>query len=293
MADPAIFAWFPSGEVRRISPPVGYYAHPSVHPDGERAVFWGGAFGTPGVWRTDLGRGKASRLTSMASGSWHPSFGARGDAIVFVSDRFGDRRSPDMREVGQTPGRLGLAGAVQAHVFTMQIDGRGVRQVTTGAWYDQRPSFSPGAERIAFISNRGGRPGIWVVAAAEHAEPRALAADVTPESVAWSADGATIYFTHRAQDAFEVGAVAADGGAWHRITASGAAELREPFADPDGETLLVDVPRDGGWGLAELRLATGATRALTPPGFGAATRGGRARNGVVVFEARDPAESAA
>ncbi len=132
MPDPAIFAWFPSGEVRRISPPVGYYAHPCVHPDGSHAVFWGGAFGTPGVWRTDLERGKAFRLTSMASGSWHASYGLQGTEIVFVSDRFGKHRSADMDEVSETPGRLGLAGEQVTRNLAVAAAGE-ADQVAVGA----------------------------------------------------------------------------------------------------------------------------------------------------------------
>lgn len=293
MPDPAIFAWFPGGEVRRISPPVGYYAHPCIHPDGTHAVFWGGAFGTPGVWRADLESGKVFRLTSMASGSWHPAYGGEGTEIVFVSDRFGKQRSADMDEVSETPGRLGLAGSVEAHVFTMRLDGRGVRQITSGEWYDQRPALSPDSGRIAFISNRGGRPGIWLVPAAELATPKPVAVDVAVESVTWSADGATLYFTYRARDAFAIGAIGAGGGDWRRLGAVAGEELREPFADAAGGPLVVQLSRDGVWSLAELPLAGGAARPLTPPGFPTSTRGSRARNGVVVFESSAPGRAAA
>ncbi len=288
MPDPAIFAWFPSGEVRRISPPVGYYAHPCIHPDGTHAVFWGGALGTPGIWRADLESGKVFRLTSMASGSWHPGYGLSGTEIVFVSDRFGNQRSVDMDEVRETPGRLGLAGEVQAHVFTMRLDGRGVRQVTTGEWYDQRPAINPDSTRIAFVSNRDGRPGIWLVAAEEHAEPASVASDVAAESVAWSVDGETIYFSHRVRDAFAVGAVPADGGEWRPVGAGAAAELRDPFPDPGGEALVVQARGAGGWSLAELMFAGETLRPLAPAGFTTCGHGSRARNGVVVFESLVP-----
>jgi TolB protein len=178
-------------------------------------------------------------------------------------------------------------------VFLMRLDGRGVRQVTSGEWYDQRPALSPDGRRIAFISNRGGRPGIWMAEATEGAAAEPVAVEASAESVAWSLDGATLYFTHRVRDAFAVGAVAATGGEWRAVASDAAGELREPVAAPGGETLVVQARRDDAWTLAELRLDDGSLRLLSPPGFETSARGSRAVNGVVVFESNAPAGTAA
>jgi hypothetical protein len=120
-----------------------------------------------------------------------------------------------------------------------------------------------------------------------------VAVDVVPESVAWSADGATLFFTYRTRDAFAIGAVAAAGGEWRRVGESPGEELREPFVDATTGTLLVQLQRHGVWSLAELPLTGGVARPLTPPGFATSTRGSRARNGVVVFESSAAGRAAA
>lgn len=67
---------------------------------------------------------------------------------------------------------------------------------TQDAWSDTSPVFSPDAEQIAFVSNRGGQMGIWSVPTLG-GTPRLLAAldRGTIDLVAWSRDGATIYFS--------------------------------------------------------------------------------------------------
>jgi len=291
MHAPAIFAWFPDGEARRISPPVGYYARPTVHPDGAFAVYWGGAVGSPGVWKSDLERRKAFRLTSMASGAWHPSYGLRGDEIAFVSDRYGEHRSPDVDEIEAAPGLLGLSAAVEAHVFVMQLDGRGVRQVTSGRGYDRQPALAPDGERVAFVSNRGGRPGVWVAPATDHADATRVAAGVAAESLAWSVDGETLFVTLRARDSVALAAIPAAGGPARPIAT--ATEFREASVDPRGALLLVHARCDGAWLPCELAIAGGEPRPLRPPGFRSARHATRARNGVIVFESREPTGAAA
>jgi hypothetical protein len=67
-------------------------------------------------------------------------------------------------------------------------------QLTTGAFVDQGPRFSPDGTEILFASNRGTRPGLWVVSpAGEGTFLRAIAYDDSlPASPAWSPDGTRI-----------------------------------------------------------------------------------------------------
>jgi Tol biopolymer transport system component len=290
VGEPGIFAWYPDGRVQRVSPPAGFYADPCVHPDGSRAVFWGGALGTPGVWQTNLESGKCFRLTSMASGSWHASYTPAGDAIVLVSDRFCQERAEGMEDVSEAPGLLGIAAPVQAHVFTVRLDGRGVRQLTEGACYDRRPAASPDGRLVAFASGRGGAPGIWVAPLEAKGHPRQVASGLAVEDLCWSADGSALYVAYRVRDTVSLASVRIDGGPLEPLGLDLPEEARAPRLAPDGSSLLVEAPVDGRPAIFEVPLDAGTARRLSPPGFASAGRPSRSRDGVIVFASSEALE---
>ena len=280
-----IFAWSPTGDVRQVSPPVGSYHQPCIHPGGVRVLFWGGAFGPPGVWQVNLRSSRTARLTSMVSGSWHAAYGVAGDRIVFASDRFADRRADDMEEVLERPD-ASLGEDVQAHIFLMDLDGRRWRPLTSGPHRDESPALNAEGTRVAFTSDRDGARGIWTVTAAEgDDEPEPLVTDVQASGPAWSTDGATIYFGASVEGADRLCAVPSDGGQWRPLAVDGEGGASGPHPDPDGDHLLAHATREGGEMLYEFPLEGGGVRALRPPGFPVALHPSRGRNGVVVFEA--------
>jgi Tol biopolymer transport system component len=78
------------------------------------------------------------RLTESPSDS-SPSYSADGRLIVFAGSR-----DPGMEPRG-------------SHIYVMQRDGSGVRQLTSGAFYDSNPSFSPSGKLVVF--DRAGLQG--------------------------------------------------------------------------------------------------------------------------------------
>ena len=57
------------------------------------------------------------------------------------------------------------------------------------------PSFSPDGARLAFVSDAGGLPEVWIVAAAGGAPERVTRLADPADTVAWSPDGAWLAFT--------------------------------------------------------------------------------------------------
>lgn len=280
-----VFAWSPNGDVRQISPPVGSYHQPCIHPGGARVLFWGGAFGPPGVWQVNLSTSQMTRLTSMVSGSWHPAYGVAGDRIVLASDRLGDHRADDMDELLERP-HVSLGDDVQAHIFLTDLDGQRWRPLTSGPHRDESPALNPEGTRVAFNSDRHGEPGIWTVTAAEgDDEPAPLVTDVPAYDPAWSIDGATIYFRASVEGVDRLCAVPSNGGEWRPLAVDGEGGAGGPHPDPKGESLLAHCGAEGAEAIYEFPLDGGEVRALRPPGFPVALHPSRGRDGVVVFDA--------
>jgi Tol biopolymer transport system component len=315
----AVYAWFPTGslptgEVRRISPPVGHYLEPSIHPDGTHAAYWGGGIGSAGVWRTNLATFRTERITSMASGSWQPSYGAGpGDEVVFASDRFGEGRAEDMDELIERiertekggdsrlrqsdGGEFGAGGGdLQSHIFLASADGKRWRGLTSGPYRDERPALSPGSDRVAFVSDRpgaAGRSGLWLAPTAEdaHEDPSPLVTDITASSPTWSPDGASVYFAATIDGVSRLCVVPVDaadeGGAWRPldILSEEGSHLDHPTVTPDGETLLAHSVDGEAPALVAVTLEGGAVRPIQAPGFDVALHASRSRDGVVIFSA--------
>src|SRR4029450_12863248 len=86
------------------------------------------------------------------------------------------------------------------NLWTANRDGTDVRPLTSGSAQDERPALSPDGQTGAFVSDRGGQRGIWLIAAAG-GSPRKLL-DAFPISyLSWSRDGTAIIY-------------AASAGAW-------------------------------------------------------------------------------
>ncbi len=289
----AVYAWFPDGTVRQLSPPIGHYWQGCVHPDGTHAVYWGGGIGTAGVWRTNLDNFRTERLTSMVSSSWHPSYGLQGDRIVFASDRYGNDLADDIDiAIERMSGEHGSfhIGGPQSHIFIAAADGTRWRALTSGPYHDERPALSPDGSRAVFVSDRDGTRSLWTVTTEQDAneQPAALTPGALADRPGWSVDGETVYFFTTVDRRHQrLCAVPAGGGELTVLPSDDRGRSRGPYADPDGEHLLAHCDRDGGWKLWQFPLAGGQPRAIQPPGFATAMHATRARNGVIVFDAPD------
>jgi Tol biopolymer transport system component len=118
--------------------------------------------------------GSAERpLTQPGSLDYNPSWSAKGDWIVFTSERAGS-----------------------ADLFRVHPDGTGIERLTDDPAYDDQAAFSPDGSHIVFVSTRaGGSANIWTLDIATHkASPltSGRGGDFRPS---WSPDGAWIAFS--------------------------------------------------------------------------------------------------
>ncbi len=81
-------------------------------------------------------RQKPHRLTTN-SGDDTPSFSANGRFVAFSGNY----------EPGTSP--------VGRHIYLVKVDGSGLRQLTTGAGFDENPAFSPNGKQVVFDRHVG------------------------------------------------------------------------------------------------------------------------------------------
>jgi Tol biopolymer transport system component len=94
---------------------------------------------------------------------------------------------------------------------------------------DERPAFSPDGQTIAFVSDRGGKSAIWVVAAGGGA-PRKVVETLPVSRLTWSRDGSAIIYAASAGTWPGLWRVSVSDGQVQRIATPGAAS--EPAWSP-------------------------------------------------------------
>jgi len=90
---------------------------------------------------------------------------------------------------------LGTGFLQQEDLFISAVDGSGVRQLTTDAFYDRWPQWSPNGELVAFYSNRSGKYEIWTTTPDGQLNQLTYSEGISMLYPRWSPDGSRMSFT--------------------------------------------------------------------------------------------------
>lgn len=165
--------------------------------------------------------------------------------------------SPDGQRIVFTSRRDG-----KSHVYVMDADGSGSRQVTRGKSDDSAPAWSPDGKRIAF-SRDGDLYLVPVTGGAVRRVTREIGGE--EREPAWSPDGAWIAYTYR-RPAFstrEVWRVRPDGSGRGQVTRMNANAVAPSFS-PDGRKVVFSSDaNDGRFRLYEIGADGRRLRQLT------------------------------
>ena len=134
-------------------------------------------------------------------------------------------------------------------------------------------SFSPDSGRIACTLSRDGNPELYIAAANGSGARRLTHTKGVESSPAWSPDGNEIIYSSDESGGPQLYRISAGGGT-PRIVPTGFNYCTEPSWSPDGKKIAFTV-RQGGFSIAVLDLASGATRVLASgqdPAWGADSR---------------------
>jgi Tol biopolymer transport system component len=118
--------------------------------------------------------GSAERpLTQPGSLDYNPSWSAKGNWIVFTSERNGS-----------------------ADLYRIHPDGTGLERLTDDPAYDDQAAFSPDGSKVVFVSTRAsGRANLWILDAASHKAKPLTSGNGGDFRPSWSPDGSWIAFS--------------------------------------------------------------------------------------------------
>ncbi len=264
--------WDGGEEIRLTSSPDGE-STPRWSPDGRYLAFLASR-GTEEekklgaqVWLLDRRGGEAQRLTDVKGGVGAYAWSPDGQRLVLVVSEQDPADEPEKMEGWKRKtrppvvidryhfkrDRAGYLKTLGTHLWLFDVTSRKAEQLTSGAYSDGSPVWSPDGARIAFASDRGPDPdrnpesNVFVVEAKPGAEVKRLTSNETPDGgrPAWSPDGQWIAFLFGDEPRFsayslsKLAVVPSAGGAAKVLTAA----LDRPVSGPllwsaDGASLL-------------------------------------------------------
>ncbi len=207
------------------------------------------------------------RLAYVSYRSGHPNVVIRGeDGLIIGSTQFkGTTTSPS---VGPD-GRIAFASSKDGdsmEIYVANGDGSGARKLTrTRNAVNISPRWNPKTGReIAFISDRGGSPQVYLIDADGANERPLLSLGGHMDSPAWSPDGRFIAFTWDGGGSFHIYVADIASGQTLRLTRDGRNE--SPAWSPDSRHIAFQSNRTGRWEIWAMHVDGSEQRQLTRAG---------------------------
>lgn len=225
-----------------------------------------------------------TQLTENAALDFDPEWSPDGERIAFQSDRdfFSDifvMNADGTEETQVTDNRAFDRGATFSpdgeriafdsnldagegvdnpdgdfEIFAVGVDGAGLTQLTKNGARDQQPDWSPDGKKIAFVSNRDFRPGIYTMKAdGARQRKRSRGPAVVFQSPSWSPDGERIAFVSDQDGPTNIYAMDADGKGQVRLTDNGVPTDSGPVFSPSGKKIAFHTNRDGNFEIYKMR----------------------------------------
>jgi TolB protein len=174
--------------------------------------------------------------------------------------------SPSISPGGQLAFSSAISNDGSMEIYVSNLDGSGPRRLTrTQKGINISPRWNPRTGReIAFISNRGGSPQIYVMDSSGANQRPLLSRGGHADSPSWSPDGRYIAFTHGGAGSFQIFVADVASGQLLQLTSRGRNE--SPTWSPDGRHLAFQSNRSGRWEIWQTHIDGTGQRQVTRGG---------------------------
>lgn len=159
-----------------------------------------------------------------------------------ITDPYGNARQPSWSPDGKKI-------AFQAywdgnwHIYTVNTDGSGLKQMTSGEFDHREPHWSPDGTTLAFSSDRGGSYDIWTLQIVTEQLAAVTTGEGNESGPAWSPDGKEVAYISESDGNFKLVRQSIEK-AESDVLYSGSGKLTGASWSPDGEQLLINEYKD-------------------------------------------------
>lgn len=172
------------------------------------------------IWLMPVSGGEGIPITDPYGNARQPSWSPDGKKIVFQAYWDGNW-----------------------HIYTVNTDGSGLKQMTSGAFDHREPHWSPDGTTLAFSSDRNGSYDIWTLQIVTEQLLPLTSADGNESGPNWSPDGKVLAYVSEADGNYQlVKQTIASSENTSLYTAKG--KLTGASWSPDGNRLLVNEHKD-------------------------------------------------
>jgi Tol biopolymer transport system component len=251
--------------LRRLTYDGNFKREPAWSPDRTKVAFVeADATGNWDIYSINADGSGLSRLTTDPARESGPRWTADGRIVFQHDDRAwivgadgsnpselptgpGDAITPSASPKGDTIAFASSRGGATSAIYTMQLDGRGLRQVTfPSAGGDIQPRFSPNGNLISFMRDNGTNDNDLYVVHANGGKVTQLTA--TPDRLeywsSWSGDD--IVFSAVGANGWHIYSVNSSGGIERRVSTAPLAPFTVTFDTPLDSSLWHTISDPGG-----------------------------------------------
>ncbi|HSE96631.1 MAG TPA: hypothetical protein VLD57_00080 [Blastocatellia bacterium] len=174
--------------------------------------------------------------------------------------------SPSISPGGQLAFSSAISGDGSMEIYVSNLDGSNPRRLTrTPKAVNISPRWNPRTGReIAFISDRGGSPQVYVMDASGSNQRPLIARGGHADSPSWSPDGRYLAFTYGGAGSFQIFIADVASGQLLQVTSQGRNE--SPTWSPDGRHLAFQSNRTGRWEIWQMHIDGSGQRQVSRGG---------------------------